>query len=94
MAVHGEKGGLRRDGQGQDGQPVVVVAGDHHFPANIPARGEGECIKILRVENGSLAEITGELVRMSPRGGGGPGPGCYAWVLRDAGGRERGPLRG
>jgi hypothetical protein len=52
---------------------VVVVAGDHHFPANIPARGEGECIKILRVENGSLAEITGELVRMSPRGGAVPG---------------------
>jgi hypothetical protein len=79
--------------QGRDGQPVVVVAGDHHFPANIPAREEGECIKILRVENGSLAEITGELVRMSPRGGGGPRHGCHAGVRGDAGGRERGPLR-
>jgi hypothetical protein len=56
--------------QGRDGQPVVMVAGDHHFPANIPAREDGECIRILRVENGSLAEITGELVRLSPRGGG------------------------
>jgi hypothetical protein len=55
--------------QGRDGQPVVMVAGDHHFPANIPAREDGECIRILRVENGSLAEITGELVRLSPRGG-------------------------
>jgi hypothetical protein len=56
--------------QGRDGQPVVMVAGDHHFPANIPAREDGECIRILRVENGSLAEIKGELVRLSPRGGG------------------------
>ena len=71
--------------QGRDGQPVVVVAGDHHFPANIPARGDGECIKILRVENGSLAEITGELVRMSPRGGGGSRYGRHAWVRCDAG---------
>jgi hypothetical protein len=55
--------------QGRDGQPVVMVVGDHHFPANIPAREDGECIRILRVENGSLAEITGELVRLSPRGG-------------------------
>jgi hypothetical protein len=59
--------------QGRDGQPVVMVAGDHHFPANIPAREDGECIRILRVENGSLAEITGELVRLSPREGAVPG---------------------
>jgi hypothetical protein len=59
--------------QGWDGQPVVMVTGDHHFPANIPAREDGECIRILRVENGSLAEITGELVRLSPRGGAVPG---------------------
>jgi len=50
-----------------------MVAGDHHFPANIPAREDGECIRILRVEYGSLAEITGELVRLSPRGGAVPG---------------------
>jgi hypothetical protein len=71
--------------QGRDGQPVVMVAGDHHFPANIPAREEGECIRILRVENGSLAEITGELVRLSPRGGGGTRHGHHARVRRDAG---------
>jgi hypothetical protein len=57
--------------QGRQGQPVVMVAGNQHYPANLPARGDGECIRILRVENGSLAEITGELIRMSPRGGGG-----------------------
>jgi hypothetical protein len=59
--------------QGREGQPAVIVAGDHHFPANIPAKGDGECIRILRVENGSLAEITGELIRLSPRGGAVPG---------------------
>jgi hypothetical protein len=59
--------------QGREGQPVVIVAGDHHFPANIPAKGDEECIRILRVENGSLAEITGELIRLSPRGGAVPG---------------------
>jgi hypothetical protein len=58
---------------GKDGQPVLVVAGDQHFPANLPAVGEGECIKVLRVENGSLAEITSELVRMVPRNGVVPG---------------------
>ncbi len=80
--------------QGRDGQPVVMVAGDHHFPANIPAREDGECIRILRVENGSLAEITGELVRLSPRGGGGTRHCYHAWVRRDAGCRKCGPLCG
>jgi hypothetical protein len=59
--------------QGRQGQPVVMAAGDQHYPANLPARGDGECIRILRVENGSLAEITGEIIRMSPRGGVVPG---------------------
>jgi hypothetical protein len=59
--------------QGRHGQPVVVAAGDQHYPANLPARGDGECIRIIRVENGSLAEITSELIRMSPRGGVVPG---------------------
>ncbi len=25
--------------QGREGQSIVIVAGDHHFPANIPAKG-------------------------------------------------------
>jgi hypothetical protein len=55
--------------KGKDGQPVVVVAGDHHFPANLPASGQGECMRIMRVENGSLSEITHELIKKMPKGG-------------------------
>jgi len=77
--------GLHDAWQGRDGQPVVMVAGDHHFPANIPAREDGECIRILRVEYGSLAEITGELVRLSPRGGGCPWHGYHARIRCNAG---------
>ncbi len=34
---------------GSNGQPVVFIAGDQHFPANLPADGEGECFRILRI---------------------------------------------
>jgi hypothetical protein len=44
---------------GEHGQPVLIVAADQHFPANLPTDGEGECIRILRVENGSLAGLPG-----------------------------------
>jgi hypothetical protein len=54
---------------GSNGQPVVFIASDQHFPANLPADGEGECIRILRIENGSLAEIAKELASRSPRAG-------------------------
>ncbi|MFO0005323.1 MAG: hypothetical protein ACK559_29775, partial [bacterium] len=58
---------------GRNGQPTVVVASDQHFPANLPADGEGECIRILRVENGSLAEIAKELTAAAPPDGMVPG---------------------
>jgi len=45
------------------------VAADQHFPANLPTDGEGECIRILRIENGSLAEITRELTSLAPSKG-------------------------
>jgi len=58
---------------GRNGQPTVVVASDQHFPANLPADGEGECIRILWVENGSLAEIAKELTAAAPPDGMVPG---------------------
>jgi hypothetical protein len=58
---------------GRNGQPTVVVASDQHFPANLPADGEGKCIRILRVENGSLAEIAKELTAAAPPDGMVPG---------------------
>jgi hypothetical protein len=54
---------------GYNGQPVVIIAGDQHFPANLPVDGEGECIRIMRMENGSLAEIAKELASRVPREG-------------------------
>jgi hypothetical protein len=58
---------------GSKGQPIVLIASDQHFPANLPADGEGECIRILRIENGSLAEIAKELASRAPREGVLPG---------------------
>ncbi|MFN9942172.1 MAG: hypothetical protein ACK56I_22140, partial [bacterium] len=51
---------------GAQGKPIVIVAADQHFSPNLPADGEGECIRILRVENGSLAEIARELTLAAP----------------------------
>ncbi len=39
----------------------MIVATDHHFPPNIPVDGEGECVRVLTVEFGSLDEIAKEL---------------------------------
>ncbi len=49
---------------GRDGQPVVVVLADQAFPANVPAADGGECIRVVRVEDGSLHELTNELTGM------------------------------
>jgi hypothetical protein len=59
--------------EGREGQQVIVTAADQHFPANLPADGDGECIRILRVENGSLAEIARELAMAAPQKGLKPG---------------------
>ncbi len=55
--------------EGADGGPVVVVLSDQHFPANVPADGPGECLRIIRVENGTLNEMTDELIRKAPSKG-------------------------
>ena len=52
-----------------DGGPIVVVLSDQHFPANVPADGPGECLRIIRVENGTLNELTDELIRKAPSKG-------------------------
>ncbi len=41
---------------GQDNPPVFVLV-DQNFPSMVLVRGEGECIKIVQVENGSLTEL-------------------------------------
>jgi hypothetical protein len=50
----------------RDGGPICVVLTDQHFPANIPADSAGECMRILRIENGSLSEMADELLKLAP----------------------------
>ena len=38
--------------------PVVFVLADQSFPACFPSGGEGECFKILRLEDGTLSDLT------------------------------------
>ena len=42
---------------GRGGLPVVFAAADQSFPACVPATDNGECIRVVRVEDGSLQEI-------------------------------------
>ena len=37
--------------------PAVIIVSDPSFPANIPTGGEGECLKIIRVEDSQLDEL-------------------------------------
>ena len=39
-------------------EPVVFILSDQSFPACLPTGGEGHCLKILRLEDGSLADLT------------------------------------
>jgi hypothetical protein len=36
-----------------DGAPVAVVLSNQPFPANVPAADGGECLRVMRVEDGS-----------------------------------------
>jgi len=53
----------------RDGGPICLILSDQHFPANIPADSDGECMRILRIENGTLTEIADELLRLVPKEG-------------------------
>ncbi len=41
---------------GMDSPPCFVLS-DQNFPPMVPAEGEGECLKIIQVENGALADL-------------------------------------
>jgi hypothetical protein len=57
------KGGhpvLHRESKTVDGRnliPQVFVLSDQNFPAALPVEEDGECVKVLRIENGSLHEL-------------------------------------
>jgi hypothetical protein len=51
---------LRRTVEGNDvglDNPPVFVLSDQNFPSMVPVGGEGECLKIILIENGSLTEL-------------------------------------
>ena len=51
--------GKKSDGNDGTGQtPPCFVLSDQNFPAVIPVEGDGECFKILQVENASLSDLT------------------------------------
>ncbi len=43
---------------------MALVLSDQSFPANVPAMDDGECIRVIRVEDGSLQEIVQEFLSM------------------------------
>ena len=53
--------------EGKNGEPVVYVASDQSFPANVPATGSGECLRVMRVEDGRLHEVVSELLLILKR---------------------------
>ncbi len=47
---------------GKDGKPVVFCLADQHFSPAAPADDGKECMRILRVEDASLRELTSEFL--------------------------------
>ncbi len=58
-------GGTHRAWESRDGTPVVVVLADQAFPANVPAADGGECMRVVRVEDGNLQELVAELTTLA-----------------------------
>jgi hypothetical protein len=51
---------LHRTVEGTDvglNSPPVFILTDQNFPPMVPVGGEGECLKILQIENGTLVEL-------------------------------------
>jgi len=48
--------------EGRDGKPVVFCLADQHFSPAAPAADGKECMRILRVEDASLRELTSEFL--------------------------------
>jgi hypothetical protein len=56
----GEHSVLRREVEGTDAlddSPVCFILSDQCFPPVLPAEGDGECCKILLIEDGTLLEL-------------------------------------
>jgi hypothetical protein len=47
---------------GRDGLLVVFALSDQHFSPCLPATDKKECIRVIRVKDGYLRELTGEFI--------------------------------
>jgi hypothetical protein len=59
---------LRRSIEGNDvglDNPPVFILSDQNFPSMVPVGGEGECLKIMLIENGSLTELVEAFLGMT-----------------------------
>jgi hypothetical protein len=59
---------LRRSIEGNDvglDNPPVFVLSDQNFPSMVPVGGEGECLKIMLIENGLLTELVEAFLGMT-----------------------------
>jgi hypothetical protein len=48
-----------------DDSPICFVLSDQCFPPVLPPEGEGECMKIIRIEDGGLVELVNAFTEMS-----------------------------
>ena len=58
--THGEHTVLHKESDDVDVAdlpPQVFVVTDQNFPAVVPVEGNGECFKIIRIEDGTLSEL-------------------------------------
>jgi hypothetical protein len=63
--VKGEHTALYRDGEAACHQPVCFVIADQNFPPFIPVDEEGECMRVICVEDGTLAEMADVLLEIT-----------------------------
>ncbi len=64
----GEHRVLRRTVEGMDvgmDSPPLFVLTDQNFPPMVLAEEEGECLKIIQIENGSLADLVEVLLGLT-----------------------------
>jgi len=48
----------------EDMGPLLFILSDQHFPACLPPMVKGECVKILRIEDGGLEQLVTKLLKV------------------------------
>jgi hypothetical protein len=61
---HQDRPALRLHGEAGTGAAQAIVLADQNFPAVLPVGGNEQCLKIIRIENGGLLELTDELLNL------------------------------